>query len=96
MGIRLAARGLHHLTDEPAEQRRLGLGLLDLVWIGGNDVIHCLLDGNRIGDLLQTALFDDFSRVAAFRPDDFKDVLGDLAGDRSGLDQIDDGTKLVG
>jgi hypothetical protein len=36
--VGLAAGGLHHLTDEPAERLRLRLGLGDLVRIGGDRV----------------------------------------------------------
>jgi hypothetical protein len=35
-------------------------------------------------------------RVAALFPDDLEQVLGDLAGNRAVLDQIDDGAELLG
>src|SRR5581483_9517726 len=87
---------LHHLTDEPAERGRLGLDLLHLVGVGGDDGVDGLLDGARVRDLAQAALLDDVGRVAALGPDDLEQVLGDLAGDGTGGDEIDDGPELGG
>jgi hypothetical protein len=42
--IGLAAGRLHHLADEPLNCRWLGLGLGDLVRIGGDDVVDHLFD----------------------------------------------------
>src|SRR5205085_7646376 len=43
--IGLAAARLHHLADEPAEERRLRLGLLGLVGVACKDLGDDLLDG---------------------------------------------------
>jgi len=42
--IGLAARRLHDLADEPADELRLGFRLGYLVRIGGDDVVHHLFD----------------------------------------------------
>jgi hypothetical protein len=42
--IGLAARRLHHLANEPADQLRLGFRLRDLVRIAGDDVVDHLFD----------------------------------------------------
>jgi hypothetical protein len=42
--IGLAARRLHHLAHEPADQLRLGFRLRDLVRIAGDDVVDHLFD----------------------------------------------------
>jgi hypothetical protein len=49
--VGLAAARLHHLPDEPADQRRLRLRLGDLVGIGGDDRGDDSVDGGEIGDL---------------------------------------------
>src|SRR5262245_42472469 len=50
--VRLTAGGFHHLADEPADQRGLGLRLLRLVRVLGNDVVDHLLDRGEVGYLL--------------------------------------------
>ena len=67
-----------------------------LVGIGGDDRVDRLLDGAGVGDLLHAALLDDLGRVAALGPDDLEQILGDLAGDRAGGDEIDDAAELRG
>src|SRR3569623_394386 len=94
--IGFAARRLHHLADKPADHRRLRLRLLRLVGIGGDDVVHDLLDRAESGDLLQPEAFNQRFRVATLRPDDLEQVLGDLAGDRALADQIDNARQLIG
>jgi hypothetical protein len=49
-----------------------------------------------VGDLLHAARFDEGSRIAAFGPDDLEQILGDLAGDGVGLDEVDDAAELGG
>ena len=39
---------------------------------------------------------DDLSRVAALGPHDLEQILGDLAGDGAGGDEIDDAADLRG
>jgi hypothetical protein len=78
--VGLAAGRLHHLADEPAGQRRLGLGLGDLVGVGRDHLVDGLFDGAGVGDLFHAALFDHVRRIATLFPDDFEQVLGDLAG----------------
>ena len=82
-------------TNQPISLR-LGFRLRDLVGIGGDDLVHHLLDRADVGDLLHAALLDDGARVAAFAPDDLEQVLGDLAGDRAVRDQVEDRAELVG
>ena len=81
--VRLAARGLHHLTDKPADDRGLCLRLLGLVGIGRNDLIDRSFDCAGVRDLLEPARLDDRARIAALVPCDLEQILGDLAGDRS-------------
>src|SRR5512140_1179488 len=57
--VGLAGGSFHHLTDEPADQRRLGLCLLHLVGVAGDNVVDHLLDRRKVGDLLQAARFRD-------------------------------------
>src|SRR5690606_35206003 len=78
--IGLAARGLHDLAYEPAGERGLGLGLLHLVGISRNHLVDGLFDGAGVRDLLHAARFDDLIWIAAFIPDDFEKLLGDLTG----------------
>ena len=42
--VGFAGGSLHHLTDEPADQRRLHSGPLDLVGIAGDNVVDHFLD----------------------------------------------------
>lgn len=42
---RLAARRLHHLTDEPADRLRVRLRVSDLVGVLGDDLVHHPRDG---------------------------------------------------
>src|SRR6185437_5517 len=77
--VGLAAGGFHYLADEPAECLRLRLGLGDLVGIGGDDLVHHLLDRRQIRNLLHAACLDEFERVPALPPDDLEQVFGDLA-----------------
>src|SRR5690606_13449906 len=93
--VGLAARRLHHLADEPARQRRLLAGLRGLVRIGGDDLVHRFLDSAGVGHLLQPARLDERARIAALVPDDLEQILGDLAGDRAFLDQVDDRAELI-
>ena len=80
-------------TNQPIELR-LGLGLRDLVGIGGDDLVDHLLDRADVGDLLHAARFDQRAGIAALLPDDLEQVLGDLAGDGALADQVDDGAEL--
>ena len=95
-GLALPPRRLHHLADEPARQRRLGSRLLDLVGIGGNYIVHRLLDRAGICHLLHAAAFDQRLGVSAFVPDDLEQVFGDLAGNRAFLDEVDNPAQLIG
>src|SRR6476646_11399486 len=92
--VGLAGGSLHHLTDEPADQRRLHSGLLDLVGIAGDNVVDHFLDRRQVGDLFEAARFDDRMRITAFAPADFEQVLGNLARNRARGDQIEYPTKL--
>lgn len=83
-------------ADEPTGKRRLRLHLLDLIWVGGDDLVHGLFDGAGIRHLLHAARLDDFGRVATLVPDDFEHILGDLARNGLGLDEIDNAAQLVG
>src|SRR5205823_10910241 len=69
----------HHLADEPADHRRLGFRLGDLVGIGRDDLVDDLLDRAYVRDLLEPALLDDIPRIAALAPDDLEQVLGDFS-----------------
>ena len=53
--VGLAARRLHHLTHEPTRNRRLGLGLRDLVGVLGNDVVDDRFDRLEVGHLRHTS-----------------------------------------
>src|SRR4051812_43368699 len=77
----LAAGRLHHLPDKPADELRLGFRLLDLVGIGGDDVVDNLFDGSEIGDLLHTAGFDQRAGIATLVPDDLEQVFGYFSRD---------------
>ena len=92
---RLAAGRLHHLADEPAGKGRLRLRLLGLVGIGGDDLIHRLLDRAHVGDLGEPPRLDDGARIAAFGEHDVEHILGDLAGDGAVLDQVEHGAETV-
>src|SRR5258708_19942213 len=56
--VGLAAGRLHDLADEPADQGGLGLVGLDLLGVGGDDLLDRRLDRAGVGDLLQPALLD--------------------------------------
>src|SRR5215207_2306456 len=58
LGVGLAAGRLHHLADEPAEQRGLGLVGRELPRIGVDHRLDGGLDGAGVGDLLQAAFLD--------------------------------------
>src|SRR5262245_8830006 len=92
----LSARCLHHLADEPSDCFRVRPCIRDLVRIFANDVVHDFFDGTSVSDLLHAALLDDRARIATLVPDDLEQVLGNLAGNRSVLDQIEHRAKLVG
>src|SRR5215813_10354827 len=94
--VRLAAGRLHDLPDEPADCLRIGLGVADLVGIGGDDLIDQLLDRAQVRHLLHSARLNDCLRIAALGPDDVEQLLGDLAGDRALPDQIKDRAELGG
>ena len=66
-GLRVgfAARGFHHLADEPAEGLRLVLDLGDLFGVRRDDLVHDLFDGAGIGDLFEAVLLDDGFGLAA-------------------------------
>src|SRR5919106_424631 len=65
LGVGLAAGGLHHLTDEPAEYFGVVPELGDLIGVGRDDLGGDPLDGAGIRDLPQALLFDDCRRVRA-------------------------------
>src|SRR5690554_4825080 len=79
--IGLAAGLLHHLPDKPSQQPWLGLDRFHLSRIAGDDLINDLLDRPGIRNLFHATSFDDFRWIAAFRPDDLEQVLGNLARD---------------
>src|SRR5215210_9178364 len=83
----LAAGRLHDLPDKPADELWLGFRLLDLVGIGGDDVVDNLFDGTEIGDLLHTADFDQRAGITTLVPDDLEQVFGDFSGDGALADQ---------
>ena len=95
-GLALPCEALHDLADEPAEQARLLLGLRRLVRIGVDDLRDHGLDGAEVGDLLHAARLDDLLRISALRPDDLEEILGDLAGNVPGLDEVDNAAELSG
>src|SRR5690554_1665431 len=96
--IGLAARGLHGLADEPADHGRLGLDLLDLVGIGGDDLIDNGLDGAHVGHLLHAPALDDGRRLALglLSDEDLQQVLGALGRNRPGRHEVDDPGNLAG
>ncbi len=49
-------------TNQP-KRLRLGLHLLHLLGVGGDDLIDDLLDGAGVGDLLEAAALDDLGRA---------------------------------
>ena len=81
-------------TNQPSSVG-FGLRLLDLVGIGGDDLVDGLLDRAGVGHLLQAARFDDRARIAALAPDDLEQVLGDLARDRAVADQVEDARRAA-
>jgi len=81
--VGLAARRLHHLADKPADRLRILFRILKLVGILTDNAVDQCLDRRNIGDLLQSAPFDDRARIATLVPDDLEDILGDFAGDRA-------------
>ena len=94
--VGFAARRFHDLADEPAEHRWFGFGLFDFVRIGSDYIVDGFLDGAGVGHLLHAALLDDCRGVAAFGPDDFEQVFGELAGDHFVRNQVDDAAELLG
>ena len=95
-GLALPPLAFIDLADEPAEHRRLRPRLLGLFRIGGDHLVHDLLDRAGVGDLPQPALLHDVARVAALREHDLEDILGDLAGDLSSLLQIEELRRAAG
>ena len=79
--IGLATRLLHHLTDEPGGELRLGLHLFHLVGIGGDHRFDGGIDGAGVGHLLHAAALHHLTGITAFLPDDVEQVLGDFSGD---------------
>src|SRR5262249_60088108 len=92
--IGVPTRRFHRLTDEPADRLRIGLRVGDLVRVLGDDLVHHLLDRREVGHLLHAAGVHDRVRIAALVPYNLEQILGDLAGDRAGRDQIEDRTEL--
>src|SRR3982751_2375173 len=81
-GVRLAGGGLHHLSYEESEQLVLARAVVgELAGILRHDLVDRLLDGARVGDLLETLGLDDGVRVLALGPHRLEHVLVDLAGD---------------
>src|SRR6478609_8445662 len=62
--VGLAVRCLHHLTDEPTNQRRLRSGLLRLVRVFGNELLDQRLDRGKVAHLLHAARLHDGARIA--------------------------------
>ena len=63
--VGLAARGPHHGTDDDTHRLHIAaLELLDNIRIGGERLIHGLVDQAIVGNDLQAALLDDFARRA--------------------------------
>src|SRR4029077_17590659 len=91
--IGLAAGGLHDLADEEAEQLVFARAVVGkLARILRHDRVDGLLDGTRVGDLLEAPGFDDGIRVLAFGPHRLEYILGDLA--RDGV--VDDARQQAG
>lgn len=72
----------------------LGLAFTCSTWSG----VAAMICIHRLGDdperhPLEAAGFDDLGGVATLGPDDFEQV-GDLAGNRTADDQVDDTTDL--
>src|ERR671919_2502397 len=95
-GVGLALGRFHDLADEPAEDFGVVLELFDLIGVGGDDLGRDLLDRAGIRDLLQALLLDDRRGVLTGLEHLGKDVLGDPAGDRAVLDQVDQLAELLG
>src|SRR5262245_42565053 len=74
--IGFATRLFHHLTNEPGGEFWFAFHLFGLSWIGGDDTIDRLFDRVLIGELSQSALGDDCTRIAAVAPKDIEQVLG--------------------
>ena len=73
LGIRLAARGLHDLTDEEAEHLLLaGAELLNLFGIRRDDLGDELVDARGVGNLRETAFLDDLVDRAFAAPEGLK------------------------
>src|SRR4030095_3515223 len=65
-GVGLAGHRLHRLADEEAEQRLLaGLILLDLVGVGGEDLVDLGVARAGVAGLLEPPLLDDLRRRLA-------------------------------
>ena len=91
--VRLPARCLHHLSHEPTDHRRLCLGLRDLVGV----LVMISSTSAPIAERSVTCASPAPRRARADRrlaPDDLEDVLGNLAGNRSGRDQVEDRPEL--
>src|SRR5947209_17768194 len=77
--ISLAAGRLHDLADEPADELWLGFRLLDLVRVGGDDVIDDLFDRAEVSDLPHAARLDQRAGIAALLPDNLEQIFCNLA-----------------
>ena len=72
------------------------LRFFDLAGVGGDHLIDRFFNRAGVCDLFHAARVNDLGRVAALGIDDLKQVLGDLAGDVAGFDQLDDAAQLFG
>ncbi len=80
-------------TNQPARSR-FCFRLFYLVRVSGDNVIDGFFDSASIGNLLHAAAFHQLARITALVPDDFEQILGNLAGNRTFLDQVDHCGKL--
>src|SRR5262245_40776757 len=93
--VRLATGRTHHLADEPSDHRGLRSRLFRLVGILGDDLVDDLLDCANISDLPEAALLDERARISTLAPKNLEQVLGNLTGNRSFGDQVEDRAELL-
>src|SRR5439155_8906579 len=83
-----AARGLHYLADEPAEQGRLAAAVLfDLLWIRRHDLAPHGGDFFRVADLFKALAGNNFTRGTPGRKHLGEDVLSHFAREGAFGDQ---------